>query len=151
MMEYLPQVGSGCYCVWVRLQSAGRTFPRCRLSGDAGHLQKIRDSARAQAVRSLPDVIQSGVGPEIIYSRGVSLPSCYLEWKDVRGPAQLGGFQNTASPSQVPPSNRERGARNAPQKVQNLVGPELSRLGSCSLLLVITTIETVQQDHWNCG
>lgn len=120
-MEYLPPGVFGFYPP--RHQSGSllcldrRTFPRCRRSGDAGHLQKTRDSARAQAATSMPDMIQSGVGPEIIYSRGVSFPSCYSEDGKMSG-----GFQNTASPSHVPPWNRERGAT---EMLLNLVGPEL--------------------------
>lgn len=54
-----------------------------------------RDSAPAQAVPSLPEMTHFGVGREIIYSCDVSLPSCYLEWKPVLGPALLGSFQTT--------------------------------------------------------
>lgn len=54
-----------------------------------------RDSAPAQAVPSLPEMTHFGVGLEIIYSCDVSLPSCYLEWKAVLGPALLGSFQTT--------------------------------------------------------
>lgn len=54
-----------------------------------------RDSAPAQAVPSLPEMTHFGVGLEIIYSCDVSLPSCYLEWKTVLGPALLGSFQTT--------------------------------------------------------
>lgn len=54
-----------------------------------------RDSALAQAVPSLPEMTHFGVGLDIIYSCDVSLPSCYLEWKAVLGPALLGSFQTT--------------------------------------------------------
>lgn len=54
-----------------------------------------RESAPAQAVPSLPEMTHFGVGLEMIYSCDVSLPSCYLEWKAVLGPALLGSFQTT--------------------------------------------------------